>query len=129
MNKEKRKILVVDDEAELVEMLRMRLEANGYEVVTAYDGEDGLAQAEKEKPDLILLDIMMPKMDGLVVLSRLKSNLETNFIPVIMLTAKGDTSAIMEAQRSFATDYAIKPFEPKHLLSLIEKYFRTNPNI
>lgn len=126
---EKRKILIVDDEPELVEMLRMRLEANGYEVVSAYDGEEGLAQAEKEKPDLILLDIMMPKMDGLVVLARLKNNLETNFIPVIMLTAKGDTSAILEAQRSFATDYVIKPFEPKQLLSLIEKYFKTNPNI
>jgi adenylate cyclase len=126
---DKKKILIVDDEPELVEMLKIRLEASGYDVISASDGEEGLKRAEKEKPDLILLDIMMPGMDGLVVLARLRNNLETNFIPVIMLTAKGDTSAILEAQREFATDYVIKPFEPQHLLSLIQKCLRYNPNI
>jgi DNA-binding response OmpR family regulator len=123
------KILIVDDEPELREMLTMRLEANGYEVITAADGEEGLEQTKKEKPDLILLDIMMPGMDGLIVLSRLRNNLETSFIPVIMLTAKGDTSAIMESQRAGATDYVIKPFEPSQLLALIKRYLLSNPKI
>ncbi|MFC1646428.1 response regulator transcription factor [Candidatus Omnitrophota bacterium] len=123
------KILIIDDEPQLIGMLRASLEANGYKVISAPDGEEGLKQASMEKPDLILLDIMMPGMDGLEVLTRLKNDLETNSIPVIMLTAKGGTSAIMEAQRSFATDYVIKPFETEHLLRLIKAYLRTNPDI
>lgn len=123
------KILIVDDEKQLREMLTMRLEASGYEVITAADGEEGLKKTNKENPDLILLDIMMPGMDGLVVLSRLKNNLETSFIPVIMLTAKGDTSAVMELQTAGATDYVIKPFEAENLLDLIKKTLQSNPKI
>ena len=116
------KILVVDDEPQLVELLKMRLEVMGYSVLTAYDGQEGLAKATQEHPDLILLDIMMPKMDGCETLSRLKQQPETRAIPVIMLTAKGDTHSITRLQALRATDYFIKPFDATELLAFIRKY-------
>jgi len=121
-----KKILVIDDEPEMVEMLKMRLEASGYIVISASNGRQGLEIAQKEKPDLILLDIMMPEIDGFGVLSRLKNNAETGLIPVIMLTAKAETSSIIQAQKLFANDYIVKPFEPKQLLDLIKKYIKIN---
>ena len=123
------KILVVDDEHALRDMMTMRLKANGYDVVTAIDGEDGLNKARAERPDLILLDIMMPAMDGLMVLSRLKSDLELSFIPVIMLTAKSDTEAIMESQSAGAADYILKPFDGDELMKLVKKTLELNPPV
>jgi DNA-binding response OmpR family regulator len=119
-----KKILIIDDETELVEMLRLRLESNGYKVISAFNGEEGLERVDKEKPDLILLDIMMPGIDGFGALARLKNNDATSSIPVIMLTARSETSSILEAQRSFADDYIVKPFDPQELLSLIKKHIR-----
>ena len=123
------KILVVDDEHALRDMMTMRLKANGYDVVTAIDGEDGLNKARAERPDLILLDIMMPAMDGLMVLSRLKSDLELSFVPVIMLTAKSDTEAIMESQSAGAADYILKPFDGDELMKLVKKTLELNPPV
>jgi len=117
-----KKILVVDDETELVEMLKMRLEANNYTVITAPDGKVGLEQAIKEKPNLIILDIMMPEIDGFEVLDQLKKNEITRSTPVLMLTAKDDTNAILESQELKATDHLIKPFDPEELLRLIGRY-------
>lgn len=117
-----KKILVVDDEFALVDMLKMRLEANSYEVITALDGKTGLERATADAPDLIILDIMMPELDGYEVLRELKKNEKTRSIPVLMLTAKGDTSAIMESQELQATDHLIKPFDPDELLRLIDRY-------
>lgn len=119
-----KKILVVDDEPELVAMVKMRLEANQYQVVTATDGAEGLAKALEELPDLILLDIAMPKMDGLQVLRQLKHDRRTRRIPVIMLTASGGSSAIMDSQELQAADYFIKPFDSQELLALIQRYLR-----
>src|ERR1051325_5526626 len=85
------RILAVDDTPENLEILRMRLEANGYEVATACDGEEGLARARELTPDLILLDIMMPKLDGISVVRMLKQDTSLQAIPVILVTAKADT--------------------------------------
>ena len=117
-----KRILIVDDEAELLELVKMRLEAHQYEVLTAASGTSGLECALKERPDLILLDVMMPGMDGNEVLRRLRHDERTRSIPVIMLTAKGDTRSILNAQSLWATDYFIKPFEASELLACIRKY-------
>jgi len=117
-----KKILIVDDETELVEMLKMRLEANHYSVITAPDGKAGLERAISENPNLIILDIMMPEIDGYEVLDQLKKNEKTRSIPVLMLTAKGDTNAILASQELKATDHVIKPFDPDALLRLIDRY-------
>ncbi|NQT92653.1 MAG: response regulator [Lentisphaerae bacterium] len=117
-------ILIVDDEQDYADMICMRLEANGYNVVTAYDGESGLKAAKETKPNLILLDVMMPGMDGFQVLSRLRRDETTIHIPVVMLTARGETKAIMKSQQLHAKDHLIKPCESEELLSTVERYAR-----
>jgi len=118
----KKKILVVDDEPQFRLLVQKRLQANGYDVVQAVDGADGLEKARTEKPDLILLDIMMPHMNGVEVLKVLKSEDTTRDIPVVMLTAKGETDLILDAQEIGAADYFIKPFEPELFLTYIKRY-------
>ncbi len=117
-----KKILVVDDEVDFCDSLKQSLEAGGYRVITVYDGYQGLQNARSEKPDLILLDVLMPHMDGFDVLMRLKRNERTKRIPVIMLTAKSDTAAIFKSQELSATDYLIKPFQFEELLNLMKSY-------
>jgi len=118
----KKKILVVDDEADFLHMVRSRLEAASYEVVTALDGEQGLQAALREKPDLILLDVSMPVMNGFEALRQLRNDSKTRNIPVIMLTAQADSTAIMRSQDLKATDYFTKPFESEELLAFIQRY-------
>lgn len=115
----KGKILIVDDEPDLVEMVKARLEAGGYEVISACDGTEGLKKAIGQQPRLIILDIIMPHMDGYLVLERLKANSSTRRIPVVMLTARGDTQSIFKAQELKADDYLIKPFKSEELLSSV----------
>lgn len=117
-----KKILIVDDEPEFIDMIQMRLEANGYEVVRATSGSEGLERAAEENPKLILLDVMMPEMDGFDVLKRLRRNPATQYIPVVMLTARGETKSIFRAQDRGATDYLIKPCEPQELLDVVGKH-------
>lgn len=119
-----KKILIVDDERELVDFIKMRLEANNYAVVVAFNGTEGLEQVQSEKPDLILLDVMMPGMDGFGVLSKLGSDPETRKIPVLMLTAKGETNSIMLAQQFRVADYIIKPFKSEDLVKAVQKCLR-----
>jgi len=122
-DKAKKKILLIDDEEEFCYLTKKYLEnTKELKVIVENSGEAGLKTAQEQKPDLILLDIMMPGMDGLAVLARLKGNEETRSIPVIMLTAKGDISSIAEAQTSFVANYILKPFEPEKLRDLIKKY-------
>lgn len=116
------KILIIDDETEFAEMLQMRLEARGYDVNIACDGESGLDLAAKDTADIILLDVMMPGMDGLAVLRKLRKQDATRHTPVIMLTAKGDTKSIFEAQDSGANEYIIKPCDADRLDALIKKH-------
>jgi len=93
-----------------------------YEVSVAYSGSEALEKAKKEKPDIVILDIMIPGMDGLEILRRIKEDPGTNSAKVIMLTAKTETSAIFEAERMLATDYIIKPFGLEKLKEVIDKY-------
>ena len=117
-----KKVLLIDDERDLVDLVKMRLEANQYDVLTAFDGVEGVAMAQTNQPNLILLDVMMPKMDGMEALRQLKHNEKTRPIPVIMLTAKSDTPSIFRAQELGAKDYFTKPFEADELLAFIKRY-------
>jgi DNA-binding response OmpR family regulator len=116
-----RKILLVDDEPDFVEMVKMRLEANEYEVRVAYDGNEGYQMALDEKPDLILLDVMMPGMDGFEVLRKLKRNEATKRTPIVMLTAKGETKSLFRAQEMGIADYLIKPCDSKEMLATVKR--------
>lgn len=104
----KERILIVEDDKALREMYQLRLSINGYDVLEAKDGEEGLDTAIKEKPDLILLDIMMPKMSGMDVLDILKSTPETKDIPVIVLTALNEESVRSKGLVYGADDYLVK---------------------
>lgn len=117
----KKKILIIDDEPDFSEMIQMRLEANGYEIITAYNGDDGIKRARDEKPNLILLDVMMPGKDGFATLKELRRIPETHDINVVMLTAKGETKSIMSAQDIGASDYLIKPCESADLLEVCRR--------
>lgn len=114
------KILIVDDEPHLVEVIASRLKANHYKVATAISGQEGIDKAKKEKPKLILLDILMPDMDGYQVLQRLKEAPETREVPVIILTVKKWSEDVQKALEGGAADYLAKPFTPATLLEKIE---------
>jgi len=115
----KGKILVVDDEIYIVHILDFSLGIEGYEVMTALDGEQALAKVEQDKPDLIVLDIMMPKLDGYETCKALKSNPATKDIPVILLSAKGRNVDQKVGFEVGADDYITKPFSPRKLVERI----------
>ncbi len=114
-----KKILIADDKLEVVELLRATMEGEDYQIISASDGKEALEKIGKEKPDLVLLDIVMPKMDGFEVLSEVKRDPKTKEIPVIMLTAKGQKGDEEKGRRLGAEGYVIKPFSPSHLLRKI----------
>lgn len=116
----KGKILVVDDEVYIVHILDFSLGMEGYEVVTALDGEQALAKVKSDKPDLIVLDIMMPKLDGYETCKILKSAPETKNIPVILLSAKGRNVDQKMGFQVGADDYITKPFSPRKLVERIK---------
>ena len=116
------KILAIDDEPELLEQVKVFLEQEGHTVETALDGPTGLQKVREFQPVLILLDIIMPGMDGFEVLKRLSWKSETSQIPVIMLTAKGETESVFKAQGLSATDYLVKPFTAESLLEVVNRY-------
>jgi DNA-binding response OmpR family regulator len=118
-----RKILLADDEEDIKTVLRMFLESKGYQVCTAYDGLDAIDQANSEKPDAILLDVMMPLMDGFEVCKKLKASPETASIPVVMLSAASHAESVKKGLDAGAIDYLVKPFEPEALDQLLEKIF------
>lgn len=116
---ERKRILIVDDEVELVEALRDRLQRKNYEVLTAYDGQEALDAAHKEKPDLIILDLMLPRVDGYKVCGLLKADIRYNKIPIIMFTAKGEDEDIRLGKEIGADAYITKSPEDDTLLSKI----------
>lgn len=120
----KKRILIVEDEAELVEMITMRLAASGYEVISASDGQEGLEKAKKEKPDLLILDLMLPKMDGYKVCGLLKKDTKYAQIPVIIFTARAQEEDKKLAEEMGADAYITKPFEPQLLLAKIEELLK-----
>ncbi len=128
-----RKILVVDDEAVLLETIAYNLEQAGYQVITAADGVSALEAAHREHPELIVLDIMLPGMDGLEVCRQLRREDDTATVPIIMLTAKGDEIDKVVGLEVGADDYVTKPFGRRELLARIRALLRratpvVNPN-
>lgn len=117
----KRKILVVDDEPEAVELVRFTLEQEGYEVETAGDGMEGLRKAETTQPELIVLDVIMPQMDGMEVCRLLRSDAVSRRIPIIMLTARASEADRVLGLELGADDYMVKPFSTRELLVRIRK--------
>lgn len=126
----KEKILLIEDEQSIRELICMTLEMAGYNTVyTAADGENGLMLAESKQPDLILLDLMLPGIDGLNVCRRLKSNEDTRNIPIIMLTAKSEESDVVLGLELGANDYVTKPFSRKILVARINAQLRQSAEL
>jgi len=117
-----KKILIVDDETDLVETVRFPLEVEGYHVLVSYNGEDALDQAHKENPDLILLDLMLPKLDGYEVCRRLKCDDRCKHIPILMLTAKFQEKDKALGMETGANEYITKPFDIRDLLKKVKVY-------
>ncbi len=120
----RKKILVVDDERDLVELIALNLQRSGYEYLLAHDGNTGLEMARKQSPDLIVLDLMMPGMNGQDVAARLKGDPTTAAIPVLMLTAKSEETDIIVGLSMGADDYVTKPFSMKVLMARIATVLR-----
>ena len=116
----KQRILVVDDEKDMVFAVKLQLEANHFEVLTASDGQDGLEKARREKPDLIILDLMLPKLDGYKVCRMLKFDEKYKHIAVILFTARAQKDDEKTGYEVGADAYITKPFEPKVLLDKIK---------
>ena len=118
------RILIVDDEEDILELVGYNLAREGYKIIKALSGEEALSLSRSEIPNLIILDLMLPGIDGLEVLKRLKKNLKTINIPTILLTAKGEESDIVAGLELGADDYITKPFSPQILLARIRTVLR-----
>jgi two-component system alkaline phosphatase synthesis response regulator PhoP len=118
------KVLVVDDEEYIQHILNFSLGAEGFEVITAADGEEAVTIARSERPDIIVLDIMMPKMDGYEACKQIKGDPHTKDIPVILLTAKGREADRKLGAEAGADDYVVKPFSPGRLIERVEGFIK-----
>jgi len=118
------RILIIEDDPSVLDILRINLELAGYEVVKATDGVRGLALALQTLPDLIILDLMLPQVDGLTVCQRLRREERTSDIPILMLTALGQTRDKIEGFNAGADDYLTKPFEVQELLVRVRALLR-----
>jgi len=119
-----KKILVVEDDEDIMELISFNLKQEGYSVVKAATGENAVKQAHSASPDLILLDVMLPEIDGLEVCRRLKGDTKTKQLPVIMVTAKGEESDVVSGLELGAEDYVVKPFRPKELVARVRAVLR-----
>ncbi len=124
MTESKRRILVADDEVDILELLRYNLEQNGYIVETAKDGQDAIEKAFKNPPDLAILDVMMPRMDGFEACKVLRENPKTSEVPFVFLTARSEEENELKGLNLGADDYIQKPIKNKLLLSRIQAIFR-----
>jgi len=120
----KKRILLVDDETALVDLMKIRLEANGYDVLTAGDGQLALDKARADIPDLIILDLMLPKIDGYQVCRQLKSDEKYKHIPVLMFSARAQEADKKNGEEAGADGYIVKPFDPPALLSKIKELLK-----
>jgi diguanylate cyclase (GGDEF)-like protein len=120
----KQKILIIDDEPDIRDVLKITLECEGYDVIEAVDGVDGLEKVHKKSPDLVILDYKMPKMDGHEVCQILKKDILLRHMPIIMLTGKGETQDKVKGINAGADDYIVKPFEPMELVARIKMILR-----
>lgn len=115
-----KKILLVDDSATVLLMERMVL-SKQYDIVTAHDGEEGVAKAKSERPDLILMDVVMPKVDGFEAVRRIKGDVATRHIPVLMVSTKSERESVANGFKSGAADYLTKPIDAPELLRVVKK--------
>ena len=113
------KVLVIDDDPVIVELLRVNFEIEGFDVVSAADGREGFDRARDDRPDVVLSDIMMPRFDGLQLLSRLKTDAATKSLPVILLSAKAQNAEVQQGLDMGADDYVTKPFDPLELIDRV----------
>jgi DNA-binding response OmpR family regulator len=120
----KRKILLVDDEEDLIKTVAFRLEANGYDVCSASDGLAAMEKAHRERPDLIILDLMLPKIDGYKVCGLLKKDSRYSAIPIIMFSARAQDSDVQMGKEMGADAYISKPFEPQVLLDKVAELLK-----
>lgn len=120
----KEKILIIEDEKDIVKMLDYNLKKEGFKTLSAHNGEDGLDMARKENPDLILLDLMLPEMDGLDVCKAIKNEAKISHIPIIILTAKAQEADKIVGLELGADDYMTKPFSPRELIARIKAVLR-----
>jgi DNA-binding response OmpR family regulator len=118
------RILLAEDEQQIGDMVAFKLTNSGHQVVRVGDGEAALAAAERDRPDIIILDVMMPLVDGFAVLGRLKADPELRAIPVIMLTARGQERDVLSGLQAGAADYIVKPFSLKELLARVDVALR-----
>ena len=114
------KILLADDEEDIKTVMRLFLEEKGYEIVTAFDGLDAIDITRREQPDLILLDIMMPVINGYEVCQKLKADASTANIPIVMLSAAAHADSVKKGLDAGAVDYLVKPFDPEKLEEVIQ---------
>lgn len=121
------KILLAEDEKQIADMISFKLSNGGHQIVRAQDGEQAIAMAARERPDLILLDAMMPGVSGFEVLRRLKGDSSLRSIPVMMVTAKGHERDVLTGLRGGAVDYIVKPFSLKELSARVELALRREP--
>ena len=117
-------ILIIEDDGDIQELVQYNLERQGYKVIAAADGETGFKLALQSAPDLVLLDIMLPGIDGLSVCRRLRENNDTRHLPIIMITARGEESDIVVGLELGADDYVTKPFSPKELVARVRAVLR-----
>jgi DNA-binding response OmpR family regulator len=115
----KKKILVVDDSSTVLLMERMILSQRSYEIITASDGEEGVDKARSERPDLVLMDVVMPRLDGFEACRRIRASEETRATPVIMVTTRGELWNMEQAYKSGCSDYIIKPIDGLELLEKV----------
>ncbi|HZO89686.1 MAG TPA: response regulator [Chthonomonadaceae bacterium] len=120
-----KKILAVDDERHIVRLVQVNLERAGYQVVTAFDGKEALEKVAAEHPDLVVLDVMMPYMDGFEVLQHLRKDPNTRDLPVIMLTAKAQDADVFRGWQSGVDCYLTKPFNPMELIVFVKRIFKS----
>jgi DNA-binding response OmpR family regulator len=117
-------ILLADDSQLVLKVMANILESENYRVLTAADGQQALEVACRERPDLIITDLMMPRMNGIELVRQLKSQLATRYIPVIMLTARQEVDSEVEGMAAGADDYLTKPVNPKRLLARVERFLK-----
>ena len=124
----RKRILLVDDDSLTLQMLTDILRASGFEILTAQDGADGLARARAEHPDLLILDIMMPKLDGFMVARLLKSDRNYRHIPIIILTAKAGAADPELSRQAGADSHFVKPIDPEVLLEQVKRLLEAPPS-
>ncbi len=119
-----KKILVVDDEADILQLIQYNLEKEGYDTITTTSGEEALRETHRHLPNLIVLDLMLPGLDGIEVCKQLRSTEDTKYIPILMVTAKSEESDIITGLEVGADDYITKPFSPKVLIARVRAILR-----